>query len=64
MAAADPWKITIKGRQAHGSRPWDSIDPIMVAFQMGNNFQTIISRKLDLRGVSRSHLSWKYPRRC
>ena len=49
MAAADPWKITIKGRQAHGSRPWDSIDPIMVAFQMGNNFQTIISRKLDLR---------------
>ena len=49
MAAADPWKIIIKGRQAHGSRPWDSIDPIMVAFQMGNNFQTIISRKLDLR---------------
>ncbi|MCH2264372.1 MAG: amidohydrolase [SAR86 cluster bacterium] len=49
MAAADPWKIIIKGRQAHGSRPWDSIDPIMVAFQMGNNLQTIVSRKLDLR---------------
>ena len=49
MAAADPWKIIIKGRQAHGSRPWDSIDPIMIAFQMGNNLQTIISRKLDLR---------------
>ena len=49
MAAADPWKITIKGRQAHGSRPWDSIDPIMVAFQIGNNLQTIVSRKLDLR---------------
>ena len=49
MAAADPWKIVIKGRQAHGSRPWDSIDPIMVAFQLGNNLQTIISRKLDLR---------------
>tara|TARA_B110000014_G_C20126352_1_gene600410 strand:- start:8168 stop:8926 length:759 start_codon:yes stop_codon:yes gene_type:complete len=49
MAAVDPWKITIKGKQAHGSRPWDSIDPIMVAFQIGNNLQTIISRKLDLR---------------
>ena len=49
MAAADPWKIIIKGRQAHGSRPWDSIDPIMIAFQIGNNLQTIISRKLDLR---------------
>jgi amidohydrolase len=49
MAAADPWKIIIKGQQAHGSRPWDSVDPIMVAFQLGNNLQTIISRKLDLR---------------
>ena len=49
MAAADPWKLIIKGRQAHGSRPWDSIDPIMVAFQIGNNLQTIVSRKLDLR---------------
>ena len=49
MAAVDPWKITILGKQAHGSRPWDSIDPIMVAFQLGNNLQTIISRKLDLR---------------
>ncbi|SVA07026.1 uncharacterized protein METZ01_LOCUS59880, partial [marine metagenome] len=49
MAAADPWRITIKGRQAHGSRPWDSIDPIMVAFQIGNNLQTIVSRRLDLR---------------
>ena len=49
MAAVDPWKIIIKGKQAHGSRPWDSIDPIMVAFQLGNNLQTIISRKLDLR---------------
>ena len=49
MAAADPWRITIKGRQAQGSRPWDSNDPIMVAFQIGNNLQTIVSRKLDLR---------------
>ena len=40
MAAADPWKFIIKGRQAHGSRRWDSIDPIMVAFQIGNNLQT------------------------
>ena len=49
MAASDAWKIVIKGRQAHGSRPWDAIDPIMVAFQLGNNLQTIVSRRLDLR---------------
>jgi amidohydrolase len=48
MAASDAWKFTIKGRQAHGSTPWESIDPIMVAFQIGNNIQTIISRKLNL----------------
>ncbi|MCS5593558.1 MAG: amidohydrolase [Porticoccaceae bacterium] len=48
MAASDAWKFTIKGRQAHGSTPWESIDPIMVAFQIGNNIQTIVSRKLNL----------------
>ncbi|SVA67697.1 uncharacterized protein METZ01_LOCUS120551 [marine metagenome] len=49
MAASDAWKIIIKGKQAHGSTPWASVDPIMVAFQLGNNLQTIVSRKLDLR---------------
>ena len=48
MAASDAWKFTIKGRQAHGSTPWESIDPIMVAFQIGTNIQTIVSRKLNL----------------
>ena len=48
MAASDAWKFTIKGRQAHGSTPWESIDPIMVAFQIGTNMQTIVSRKLNL----------------
>jgi amidohydrolase len=48
MAASDAWKFTIKGRQAHGSTPWESIDPIMVAFQIGSNIQTIVSRKLNL----------------
>ena len=28
MAASDAWKFTIKGRQAHGSTPWESIDPV------------------------------------
>ncbi len=51
MAAADSWKITIKGKQAHGSAPWASVDPIMISSQIVNAFNTIVSRKLDIRNL-------------
>lgn len=48
MAAADWFSIKVKGRQAHGSAPWMSIDPIVVSAQIINGLQTIVSRQTEL----------------
>lgn len=48
MAAVDPFKIVIKGRQAHGAYPWLSVDPITTAAQMILALQTIVSREIKL----------------
>ncbi len=48
MAAADTYSIKVKGRQAHGSTPWMSVDPIVVSAQIINGLQTIISRQTEL----------------
>jgi amidohydrolase len=48
MAAADWFDITVKGKGAHGSTPWNGIDPITIAAQMINAFQTIVSRQEDI----------------
>jgi len=48
MAAADIFRINIKGKQAHGSTPWDSIDPIIVASDIIQAFQKIVSRQMKL----------------
>jgi amidohydrolase len=48
MAASDSWRIEVLGRQAHGSRPWQGIDPIVTAAQIVNGLQTIVSREVDL----------------
>lgn len=46
MAMADSWKITVHGRQAHGSQPDQSIDPIVLAAHMVVRIQTIVSREV------------------
>lgn len=48
LAAANSYKITVKGKQAHGSSPWAGVDPIVTAAQIINNIQTIVSRNLEL----------------
>ncbi|MGD8580540.1 MAG: amidohydrolase [Lysobacterales bacterium] len=48
MAAADRFQITVKGRQTHGARPWDGVDPIVVAAQIVLGLQTIESRQVDV----------------
>ena len=48
MAAASAYRITIKGVQAHGSRPWDSIDPIMATSQLIEGLNTIVSRRINI----------------
>lgn len=48
MAAADMIKITVTGKQTHGSSPWSGIDPIVVSAQLINALQSIPSRQLDV----------------
>ena len=48
MAAVDPFRIVIKGKQAHGAYPWLSVDPITTAAQVIMSLQTIVSRELKL----------------
>ncbi|MBD7996448.1 amidohydrolase [Arthrobacter sp. Sa2CUA1] len=49
MAMADSWRITVLGRQAHGSQPEKSIDPILLGAHMVVRIQTIISREVPAR---------------
>jgi len=48
MASVDSFEITLTGRQTHGSRPWNGVDPIVAAAQLINATQTIISRQVDV----------------
>ncbi len=48
MASVDNFRIKVKGKQAHGSAPWDGVDPIVVSSQIINSLQTIVSRQLKL----------------
>ncbi len=48
MAAVDSFSIVVKGRQAHGSRPWQSVDPIVTAGQIIGALQTVVSRDIDI----------------
>lgn len=48
MASSDWFTIKVKGKQAHGSAPWGSIDPIVVGTQIINGLQTIVSRQQNI----------------
>ena len=48
MAAVDPFKIVVKGKQSHGAYPWKSVDPIVTAAQIIMGLQTIVSREVEL----------------
>lgn len=46
-ASSDQFIITLKGKQAHGAWPHRSIDPIVMAADVVQAFQTIRSRNMD-----------------
>jgi amidohydrolase len=46
MSMADSWKVTVHGRGGHGSRPEDTIDPIVLAAHMVVRIQTVVSREV------------------
>lgn len=48
MAGASDFKIIVRGKPSHGSQPWLAVDPIVVASQIVNGLQTIVSRNVNL----------------
>jgi amidohydrolase len=48
LAASDPLRIVVRGRQTHGAQPWKGVDPITVAAQIVLGLQTIPSRQTDI----------------
>ncbi len=48
MAAADEWSLVVKGKQTHGSRPWDGVDPITLGAQILLGTQSMIARQVDI----------------
>ena len=47
MASSDSFRITITGKSAHGARPQEGIDAIVIAAQIIQSIQNIISRSND-----------------
>lgn len=48
MAAADEWSLVVKGKQTHGSRPWDGVDPITLGAQILLGTQSMIARQINI----------------
>ena len=48
LASAQRFDIEVQGVQTHGARPWAGVDPIVVAAQIVNSLQTIVSRQIDI----------------
>jgi amidohydrolase len=51
MAAAERMRITVKGKQTHGAKPWGGVDPIVISSQIINSLQTVVAREIDIREV-------------
>ncbi|MDX1454126.1 MAG: amidohydrolase [Gammaproteobacteria bacterium] len=47
FAATDHFLLTVKGKQSHGSRPHQSIDPIVMSAELVSALQTIRSRNMN-----------------
>ena len=48
MAGSQIWGAVITGRQTHGARPWQGVDPVVTAAQVISGLQTVVSRQVDL----------------
>lgn len=44
MASSNEFEVVVKGKGAHAAQPHKSIDPVMVAIQIAQSWQTIVSR--------------------
>lgn len=44
MASSNEFEVTVRGKGAHAAQPHKGVDPIMVAIQTAQSWQTIVSR--------------------
>ena len=51
-AFSDVWRVTLTGRQTHGSQPQDGVDPIVLAAHLVTRLQTIAAREVDPRAMA------------
>lgn len=47
LAAADEFKITVNGKGGHGALPHETVDALVIAAQIVNLLQTIVSRNIN-----------------
>lgn len=47
MSYADSWRVTLRGRQSHGSQPENSVDPIVLGAHIVTRLQTVVSREIS-----------------
>jgi hippurate hydrolase len=45
MASSNEFRVTVRGKGAHAAQPHRGIDPVMVAVQVAQAWQTIVSRE-------------------
>lgn len=48
LAAGDTFQIVVRGRGGHGSAPHDCLDPIPIACEMVQAFQTLVTRRVHV----------------
>ena len=48
MAAADQWRLTVRGRGGHASMPHTAADPIPVAAEIVLALQSMVTRRVDV----------------
>jgi hippurate hydrolase len=48
MAAADQWRMTVRGRGGHASMPHSAADPIPVAAEIVLALQSMVTRRVDV----------------
>lgn len=59
-AGVDRFEIKIKGKGAHAARPYEGIDPIIIASEIVSSLQNIVSRQLKYNDevvISVTHIS-------
>jgi amidohydrolase len=47
MASSNEFEVIVKGKGAHAAQPHKGIDPIMVAIQIAQSWQTIVARNTN-----------------